>query len=347
MGTGDGTRFFDFTRPGSLNPNKNGIDSASEPGVWTHFEPLRRTASKAYGSHGRNRGQRNYADLAMRALSDDGKAKRTLGKSPATFLGNFVPKPLARTSSSTGTEAPHPGGADVTRPNEGAKFKRALDIARNTEALEDAVALIKVKFFAESNKGPQARKEADVLELAEALAKGTGPFPLTPQRVVEFGAALKGADYKSGEQYLGVLRLAHLERDHPVTPALKTAFDLTRRALIRDKGKANRAPEFQIEEFGDNKNEHNLADDALAFPALTYSLAVAFMLRRCELEKLKWEDVYLAPDGTQVTLHSRSQRTTNKVRVLRGRLDVPAAHRLPPARSNASRSSKRSSSKRV
>ena len=244
----------------------------------------------------------------MRALNDDGKAKKTLGKSPATFLGNFFPKLLARTSSSIRIEAPKSGGADFTRPNEGAKFKRALDNARNAEALEDAVTLIKDKFFAESNKGQQARKEADVLELAATLAKGTSPFPLTPQRVVEFGAALKGADYKSGEQYLGALRLAHMERDHPVTPALKRAFDLTRRALIRDKGKANRAPEFQIEEFGDDVNEHDLVDDALAFPALTYSLAVAFMLRRCELEKLRWEDVHLAPDSTQVTLHIKESK---------------------------------------
>ena len=44
---------------------------------------------------------------------------------------------------------------------------------------------------------------------------------ITPSRVLEFGAALLEAKYHSAEQYLGALRLAHVERDHAVTHVLK------------------------------------------------------------------------------------------------------------------------------
>ena len=39
--------------------------------------------------------------------------------------------------------------------------------------------------------------------------------------MLEFGAALLEAKYHSAEQYLGALRLAHVERDHAVTHVLK------------------------------------------------------------------------------------------------------------------------------
>ena len=191
--------------------------------------------------------------------------------------------------------------------NKGTKFNKALDIARNKQDLAEAVRNLEDKFYADSNKAPQARKEADVLELVTAITAGAQAFPLTPKTVKEFGATLLSAEYKSAEQYLGALKLAHVERDHPVTPALKRTFDLTRRALARDKAKANRAPEFQIEDFPIDAVVQDLLVGELAFPVFTYGLALAFMLRLCELVQLTWKD--LEWDDHKVTIHIKKSKT--------------------------------------
>ena len=125
----------------------------------------------------------------------------------------------------------------------------------------------------------------------------------------EFGAVLKSAAYSPGEQYLGALRLARKERDHPVTPALKRAFDQTKRAILRDKAKADRAPEFQISDFPDDAHSYDLRRGEVAFPKFTYCVALAFILRRCELERTRWEDLTLDPKGRHRTLHIKKSKT--------------------------------------
>ena len=65
--------------------------------------------------------------------------------------------------------------------NKGTKFNKALDIARNKQDLAEAVRNLEDKFYADSNKAPQARKEADVLELVTAITAGAQAFPLTPK----------------------------------------------------------------------------------------------------------------------------------------------------------------------
>ena len=110
----------------------------------------------------------------------------------------------------------------------------------------------------------------------------------------EFGAVLKSAAYSPGEQYLGALRLARKERDHPVTPALKRAFDQTKRAILRDKAKADRAPEFQISDFPDDAHSYDLRPLSLGDASSSAP---------------RWEDLTLDPKGRHRTLHIKKSKT--------------------------------------
>ena len=302
---------------GGHDQERSGNSSTRRPqlgagcGIWAHFGPSNDTAVATHGKDGGHRRQPNFADLALRQLGDDRKLKATLSRTPALFVGP-APRLKTRERSSHPPSVPAAETCLLPATNNGAKFSKALHVARDKEVLNDAVDDLKAKFYADSNKAPQARKEADVLELLTALTSGRQAFPLTPQLVLEFGASLQAAGYKSGEQYLGVLKLAHMERDHLVTPALKRAFDLTKRALARDKAKANRAPEFQAEDFPFDAVIHDLVPNELAFPMHTYCLALAFMLRRCELEQMKWSD--LEWNDAQVTLRIRKSKTDQAAR---------------------------------
>ncbi|CAE7395168.1 unnamed protein product [Symbiodinium natans] len=251
-------------------------------GLWACFGPSNRAALQVNGKGGSHRKLPDFTD-ALRKLGDDRKLKATLGPSPALFAGPSVtsratPSPATRTRPPLGEACRH-------LATKGAKFNKALDVARNKEALAEAVRILEGKFFADSNKAPQARKEADVLELMTAIASGGHAFPLTPKSVIEFGATLLSAGYKSAEQ----------------------TFDITKRALGRDKAKANRAPEFQVEDFPIDAAVHDLVVGELAFPTFTYCLALAFMLRLCELVLLTWED--LEWDDRKVTLRIKKSKT--------------------------------------
>ena len=147
-----------------------------------------------------------------------------------------------------------------------------------------------------------------------------------PQRVHEFGAVLKSAAYSPGEQYLGALRLARKERDHPVTPALKRAFDQTKRAILRDKAKADRAPEFQISDFPDDAHSYDLRRGEVAFPKFTCCVALAFILRRCELERTRWEDLTLDPKGRHRTLHIKKSKTDQEGKGVKRTLGCTCRH---------------------
>jgi hypothetical protein len=179
-------------------------------------------------------------------------------------------------------------------------------VASQPDRLDQAVEVLKKDFFSESNSAPRARRQQDVETLAEMVNRGVDPFPLQPSTVLKFAAAIKAAGFSSGPQYLGALRLAHVERDHAVGPALKRTFELTKRALERNRGPSRRAPELQVADF-----KSALPDwrpGKLVYPKLTYSLAVAFMLRRCELEKLSLDDIHVNQDKRRVTLHIRSAK---------------------------------------
>ncbi|CAE7542163.1 unnamed protein product, partial [Symbiodinium necroappetens] len=236
------------------NSSTRGPHLGTGCGIWAHLGPTDHPTVTTHGKNGGHRRQPDFADLALRRLGDDRKHKATLGRSPAMFTG---PLPQQKTREKASRSLPKVAAETCLLPatNNGAKFN-TLNVARDKEVRADAVDELKAKFYADSNKA----------------------FPLTPQLVLEFGLSLQAAGYKSGEQYLGVLKLAHVERDHP-------AEDFPLHAVIHDL----------------------VPNESM----LTYCLALAFMLRRCELEQMKWSDLVwnLVWNDSQVTLLIKKSKT--------------------------------------
>ena len=148
------------------------------------------------------------------------------------------------------------------------------------------------------------------------MAAGSDPFPLSSGIVLKFAAALRSAG-KSAGLYLGVRRLAHVERNHEVGPALKRTFDLCRKALSKGQGPPSKAPELQLDDFDKKGREMNLKRKTLAFPYLTYALALCFLLRRIELENLRWKDIEIPKDRSKVTLLIRTSKPDQESKAVR------------------------------
>ena len=106
--------------------------------------------------------------------------------------------------------------------------------------------------------------------------------------------------------------MAHKERDHPVGPALKRTFELAKRALERNQGPSRKAPELQLVEF--KSAGPDWRPGKLVYPKLTYCLELAFMLRRCELERLSLDDLFVNQAKGTVTVHIRSAKKDQKAK---------------------------------
>ena len=78
-------------------------------------------------------------------------------------------------------------------------------------------ARVREDFFAKTAAGSKnsKRKTVEILAVEVVRAENlqfTDIYPLTPGLVIGVAAALKGADYRAADQYLGELRLGHIVR---------------------------------------------------------------------------------------------------------------------------------------
>ena len=116
--------------------------------------------------------------------------------------------------------------------------------------LEKARKILLGLMFAASTAASKSskRKTAEGLALKAATLRGQLTFlPLVPKVVLDVAAALRGAHFRSAPSYLGELRLAHLEEDYDVGPALARTFVDCRRALLRGLGPAKKATGLPLE----------------------------------------------------------------------------------------------------
>ena len=101
-------------------------------GLWSHLGPSEHPARQAHGTHRGHQRQPDFTDVALAKLADDRRDVDKLGRTPALFLGPRTGRP------STVGRGPLDGRPfeETTKPNHGAKFRKALDIARNEDSLE-------------------------------------------------------------------------------------------------------------------------------------------------------------------------------------------------------------------
>ena len=97
-------------------------------------------------------------------------------------------------------------------------------------------------------------------------------------------------------------------------PALQRTFDLCNRALRRGQGPTAKAPEVQLAAFTASGKRANLCPGKVAFPFLTYALALNFMLRRLELEMLKVKDIQVSADKSKVTVYIKESKMDQESR---------------------------------
>ena len=191
------------------------------------------------------------------------------------------------------------------------KFQIALEVAGDEVKLKGAINAFREGFYAKSNQAPHTRRRQDALQLAERVAKGP-PFPLSVDTIHGFSAALKVAGFKSAKSYLTELKMIQLELDMDISTAARRALELAKRSLNRNAGPARRAPEAQLEDFDAKGKSRELVPNEVAFPYLTYALALVFMLRGIELEELTWEDVFFGAQNELVSLFIKSSKVDQR-----------------------------------
>ncbi|CAK0845264.1 unnamed protein product [Prorocentrum cordatum] len=166
----------------------------------------------------------------------------------------------------------------------------ALSIAGDPVRLASALGALRQDFYANSSREAVSRKRADVCRLAEQAASSipdvSAPFPLEVAVVHAVAAALKGARFKSAEQYLNELRLEHIERGAPASQQLARAFDQCKRSVRRGIGPKSKAAELREDGLRPTdvlESLQGISGHDLASPWRAWVVATRFLLREIEL----------------------------------------------------------------
>ena len=99
-------------------------------------------------------------------------------------------------------------------------------------------ARVREDFFARTVAGSKnsKRKTVEILAMEVIRAENmqfTDINPLTPGLIIGVAAALKGAEYRAADQYLGELRLGRIESEHPVPGYISRVLANCRRSVLR------------------------------------------------------------------------------------------------------------------
>ena len=223
-------------------------------------------------------------------------------------------------SSSQGAGRSHSLPANCSRGSAGLAKEVASDPARLAAARDALLG----RTFAPGTLQVKTSK----LQLMESLALRAGHsciFPLTEQILIDVSAALLAGGYTSGRSYLSELRLAHIERDYAVGPALGRRFDKCNAALDRGQGPPKRAIEVRPSEL-----RHTVLSDTggpLVGSTRSMVVATAWLLREAELADLDLSsrNISLHGDGS-VTLHIPMSKMDQRGRGASRRLACVCAH---------------------
>ena len=159
----------------------------------------------------------------------------------------------------------------------------AVAVAANPARLQEAVNELIKDFYA---PGTWRTLKAHWRTVSSILAAAghSSVTPLTVQKVVEVAAALKKADFRSGGQYLGVMKTIHIEQAHPFTAELELIMRKAEDSLARGLGPADKAPELRLSWLSlDTELFHDLP--VVGGPDC-YVVAFSWLLREIEVAAL-------------------------------------------------------------
>jgi len=152
-------------------------------------------------------------------------------------------------------------------------------------------------FFAASATDSKNSKRFTVERLAKLSlnlgldAHAAEIYPLSKKTVEEVAAALKGGDYRAADQYLGELRLGHIESDNEISALLARTFANCRRSVLRGIGPAEKAAELQLRLLLIATPHDCPLGGTLQNPLGSYVVAEAWPLREIELANIRIADV--------------------------------------------------------
>ena len=221
------------------------------------------------------------------------------------------PQPTAAGAFSPDEAFSDPGGsrkrrADlpaIPRKRKRGSKKLALAILADPRRMKEAVRRLKEDFFAASGAPSISSKRATVEDFAKTAmglplsASSEEIYPLTITVVEAVSAALKDAFYRGADQYLGELRLGHIEADEEIGPALGRTFAKCKRSVLRGLGPSKKAAELQLSEMRMDAGPTPDDPKALADPVSCYICAEGYLLR--EIEVANMEVGHLTPDHEQ------------------------------------------------
>ena len=102
-----------------------------------------------------------------------------------------------------------------TNPSTGS-FRKALEVAADKLKLKEAIKELNKGFWAQSTLAVKRSRRDEVCKLAQMVAPRGKFLPLTRDVVEATAAALKVAGLASADQYLGELKLVHVEAGFPL-----------------------------------------------------------------------------------------------------------------------------------
>ena len=173
-----------------------------------------------------------------------------------TLMSSLLRNRMTETASlkSTWNDNPCAGGPHQEKTTNQAQkagkrpFQRALEVAASKEENNEARKSFRDEFWSKTTIRARNTKREEIMKLATMVAgQGNKVFPLTQDTIEGTAAALKAAGLTSADQYLNELKLIHIEFGHEVPPWMTRSLTLCKKALCRDRGPAQKAPERLVE----------------------------------------------------------------------------------------------------
>lgn len=188
-------------------------------------------------------------------------------------------------------------------------MKEALKLAKAPNDLKKAKETFRRKFLASATLLAKNAKRRKITDLLNA-ACGEDHFPVNQEIILAISTALDEAQLQSGDQYIHELKLMHIEAGFDWSAPLERQLFLCKKALKRHRGPEVRARELQVKDICDKVwDEKCGAKGSYVRPAWMYALAVAWMLRACEVTELRMNDVEIDFEKHNVGLRIRKSKT--------------------------------------
>ena len=188
-------------------------------------------------------------------------------------------------------------------------MKEALKLAKAPNDLKKAKETFWKKFLASATLLAKNAKRRKIMDLLKATC-GENHFPVNQEVILAISTALDEAQLQSGDQYVHELKLMHIEAGHDWSAPLERQLFLCNKALKRHRGPEVRARELQIKDINDKTWEEKCTmKGSYTRPAWMYALALAWMLKACEVTELRMNDVEVDFEKHKVGLRIRKSKT--------------------------------------